>query len=303
MGDSTLCVSLPKFWTEQFHLSKGDHLNIDADSSGNIILTPTSGTLEPEKKIMKIDIDNMTKNELYGSINRSYIDGAYEIIFEGDTKQKVRDIRDILTWFVSLELVKSSKDHMVSRVFLDNSEISIMNLTKEIDTILANLFSRATDSFKTDDVSPDAFQSTIEVKKLAKLAFRSINWQVKNYHSLRKKEYSIQQLTIIWQLIENQLQIAESLDVLGTELIDSASFRKTKNKDKKRLLEHLMLLGTIFKRSTDRDSGLHKDIESLDQELALDPEVAQDQTICHFFDNYRSILKIIRRMMEQTMLL
>ena len=81
-GKVSLAISLPKEWTRDFDLKKGDELVLNKDTHGNLIINSSKDIRETRKKIK---LPKKVAN-LRSEILSFYLHGVNEIVISSDDK-------------------------------------------------------------------------------------------------------------------------------------------------------------------------------------------------------------------------
>ena len=126
-GNTSLTVSIPKKWTDKFHLKKGDEIEID-EQGDSIILKADKGGIKPIKKgILDISI--------LGSLSRRAFDAMYkagydEVEINYTNNSQLVDIEKAINLeAMTFEIVKQEKNKCIVK---NISEAD----TKEFDQLL-----------------------------------------------------------------------------------------------------------------------------------------------------------------------
>jgi phosphate uptake regulator len=260
LGDSTLCVSLPKFWTEQFHLEKGDHLSLDSDSDGNILIVPSGKTIAIEETKAEIIIGRKSDSALRQEITLAYINGCSEVIVKGDILNRIESLRTIFSSLMGLEMMAPTKKIALGKVLLDIDKVSIKNTIEKIGLLVGESFENIEDSLIRSDRSADALGIRYEIERLANLGNRAINTYLGGHLSKRCREFSITGLVSAKHQIHTLIQIEEHLSRLDRDVIRNSRQDTTTKKDQRLIKSILLDLKKIFRNTLVADP---KDSERL----------------------------------------
>lgn len=144
-GNSSYVVSLPKKWIIENKLEKGAVIYIEEDKDGNLTFAPKEPP-ESEPRTYVLDITGMDEAILKRQICSAYINN-YQY-FEIRSKKPIKDpmdLKNILTYFVGLEIMEESHTRILVRNFVDVKMVSIEELMKKMFLLLKSMMKDLTE--------------------------------------------------------------------------------------------------------------------------------------------------------------
>jgi len=92
---TTLLVSLPKKWVNQYNVKKGDEINIEK-KDGSLLITPTKQT-KPKKKTAYLSIKSDYKQYIKLIITSTYRMGYDLVNIDFDTKKQFNTLQEVIS--------------------------------------------------------------------------------------------------------------------------------------------------------------------------------------------------------------
>jgi phosphate uptake regulator len=139
-GNSSFVVSIPKKWIKKNRLGKGDVMYIDENKDGNLLLAPKEPP-EPEPRTFKLNITDLSLSRIKREISSAYINNYqyYELINK-KTFEDPMEIKDILTYFIGIEIMEETNNRILVKDFVDVKMVSIEELMKKMHLLLQSMF-------------------------------------------------------------------------------------------------------------------------------------------------------------------
>ncbi len=151
-GRVSLSISLPKEWTKEFNLKKGDEIVLNEDIQGNLIVNSSKKTKDMKRKIhLPKKIPN-----LRSEILSYYLHGVREIKIS-DTKKidsyiRIK-IKKMISSLIGFEIMDDSSNEILVKDMLNYSQMSIKDLLKRILRILISMYEDTYEAIIKKDIS------------------------------------------------------------------------------------------------------------------------------------------------------
>ena len=139
-GNSSYVVSIPKKWIKKNQVGKGDIIYLEEDKDGNIVLSPKE-IPEPEPRTFHLDITTLSRLRIKREVSSAYINN-YQY-YELRSKKPLQDpleTKEILTYYIGLEVMEETSNRILVKDFVDVKMISIEELIKKMDLLLQSMF-------------------------------------------------------------------------------------------------------------------------------------------------------------------
>ncbi len=182
-GGSTLVVSLPKAWCQNFDLKVGSKVSLNYNDSGAIILEP----FDKGKDVKESAIIELRGNSIENSLRlmlSKYIRGYKEIIVKADSKGALGQIiKSFLDLTVGFEVVVENEYTAVLEDIVSLPTLTFEKAIRRIDTLVRSLVK---ESISRDKIPGDYILSKdTEVDKFNLYIQRLYNESLKNYTILQ----------------------------------------------------------------------------------------------------------------------
>jgi len=190
-GGSTLVVSLPKAWCQNFNLKVGSKVSLNYSDSGAIILEPFEKGKE-DKEPATIEVtSNSVENSLRLMLSK-YIRGYKEITVKSDSKSSLSYvIKNFLDLTVGFEVVVEDERTAVLEDIVSLPTLTFDKAIRRIDTLVRSLVK---ESVSRDKIPGDYIISKdTEVDKFNLYIQRLYNQSLKNYSILQMNKIRMEE--------------------------------------------------------------------------------------------------------------
>jgi len=190
-GGSTLVVSLPKAWCQNFNLKVGSKVSLNYSDSGAIILEPFEKGKE-DKEPATIEVtSNSVENSLRLMLSK-YIRGYKEITVKSDSKSSLSYvIKNFLDLTVGFEVVVENETTTVLEDIVSLPTLTFDKAIRRIDTLVRSLVK---ESVSRDKIPGDYIISKdTEVDKFNLYIQRLYNQSLKNYSILQMNKIRMEE--------------------------------------------------------------------------------------------------------------
>lgn len=190
-GGSTLVVSLPKAWCQNFNLKVGSKVSLNYSDSGAIILEPFEKGKE-DKEPATIEVtSNSVENSLRLMLSK-YIRGYKEITVKSDSKSSLSYvIKNFLDLTVGFEVVVENERTTVLEDIVSLPTLTFDKAIRRIDTLVRSLVK---ESVSRDKIPGDYIISKdTEVDKFNLYIQRLYNQSLKNYSILQMNKIRMEE--------------------------------------------------------------------------------------------------------------
>ncbi len=212
-GNSSFVISLPSYWIKKNELKKGNNVFFEENSEGNLIITPS---IEEKSDVEKIKINIKSKDsveQVSRKLVSAYIKGynVIQISYSKDfDEKKLKEIKNIITGLVALEITEQTNETIKVREFLDINKVSLQDIIRRMDIIIKSMFEKSRSSFSYKNYN-ELLDRDKEVNKLYHLSFRVIRKAFMNPQIFRSLNVNHLDLFIIWRIVANMEKIADEI--------------------------------------------------------------------------------------------
>jgi phosphate uptake regulator len=154
IGGNTLYVSLPKYWTNEMQLQKGDKVTLVARPDSSMCIYPTAKRERPREIVLEIDPKDQSKS-LERGITAAYVDG-FDIIklkaAERLTEEQQDFIREIVNHLFGLEVIEVTGNTVTIQCLLKQT-LSIEKTVQRIHNVILSMLSETISALEERDVN------------------------------------------------------------------------------------------------------------------------------------------------------
>jgi len=246
VGHSTLSITLPKKWTSEVGLKRGDAVTLR--SEGRILsVYPGSTGVEPATRDCTIDGEECREpGMLYQAIVGSYMMGFDSITVESKRPLSVASTENLHQAVQSLlgaGIVEQHPNRVVIQNFIDPSKFSIPLLAKRLHTLLDSMLRTLIDNVYRMDaqVATDIGRSKMEAARVYNLIVRQLLSGIQDRSAARRMEVDSPTIIVGGRVVcRNLAAIAECLENIANALLGLASSKKPPSKKNLEALTELL---------------------------------------------------------------
>ncbi len=282
-GSSSLTITLPVKWTEQYHLHKGDYLDVE-ESGPRLILTTPKEMSQSTKEVSTTDSGIFTKNNL----SHLYQLGYDEIIINFDTKETLDEIKERLPNCIGFEIMEQKEHTIVIKSIATT-------LDTEFDTLLKKSFQTTNDLAKSllNSLEQQTFDKLSEIRSLEVLNNKFTDTCIR---ILNKKGYKIPNRTMqVYEIIKNIERIADEFKHLCDVFLHHKKIDKQLLSACKEVVEYYITFYTLFYAF---DPALKKKIYLNKKKLQETLITAIEQSKGSTSTAYHHLLNIVQKTFE-----
>lgn len=183
-GKSSYVMSVPKQWIDTHGLTKGDTLSVEVNET-NLVVHPKDAASSDTNKSVTIDADGHNMEVVKRKLIAAYINDADTItITDNDLRDKLDDIKDVISTLVAMETVQQDSTSMKLRSFLNIDDVDVQSTLRKADHILTATFNELLNALN-GDADPTTISNAIterdeDMNRMCFLLFRAINHRVNN---------------------------------------------------------------------------------------------------------------------------
>ncbi|MBI4158990.1 phosphate uptake regulator PhoU [Candidatus Woesearchaeota archaeon] len=218
-GTSSYVLSLPSEWTKKNKLGKGDLISISENINNELVLSIPSKEKSMQKREVVIHVGNKDLTRIKRELISAYINNYGIIRIQGKiSSDYVEEIRSILKGLTALELVEQTSDSLVTKDFLDISEITFQEILRKMDTITRSMMLDLKNIAK-ENISKSIIARDVEVNRMTYLIIRTMRFTLES-PSLSHKENRVSMANIlnVWDVALNIEGIADDLKRTSREV-------------------------------------------------------------------------------------
>lgn len=170
VGASSLSISLPKSWSENFQIQRGDVLFWDEAANGTLQLLPPQIARASKDRLnllYRIRVDGLVDEEdiLGKLVVGNYVLGRNFIVFysrRGFSSSQQREIHQAVRRLMGINIVEETTHEIKIQCAVDVEQYSINQLVKRLFKIIKRMFLTALEALKTIDC--DAANTVVEIE-------------------------------------------------------------------------------------------------------------------------------------------
>jgi len=283
-GGSTLIVSLPKVWIEQFGLGKGDEVLLIAPASGPLSVIPADAALEEGVLVLK---EGATLDQAVRSLISLYLAGysSIAIRLDGASPGILRGIKEMARrWLAGVEVVDERLDGMVLNVVQLHRDLPPKQVISRMGTLTSGMVQDSLSLLAepSREEVHDLIDRDDEVDRFYHYMVRLTNLSVIDPRILEPLEVEGPQLllsyTLVARSIERVADHATNIAMLALEgELDVSSFEE------------------FYRRSFGSTTHFRRSVE-----LVLEPDVERAQALLEETSDYlreleRSFVRALER--------
>ncbi len=230
-GGSTLVVSLPKVWCQNFDLKVGSKVMLNYNEKGGIMMEPFERGQSSSTATVDIKKNSDMENELRMLISL-YIQGVKRINIRSDDKKAMDDvIRRFLEFTIGFEIVDEKGNEAILE---DLISLPMLTFDKGMKRMVTLVRSIVTESISEEKIPIDyILQKENEVDKFNIYIQRLFSQTLKDYSVLQLNKISSSQ-ALSYLLVS---RVLERIADHGVRIYTLLGERKLKNTEIKNYLE------------------------------------------------------------------
>ena len=155
VGKSTLTVSLPSEWTDEYDIDKGDHVYLSESRNGSVTVYPRlTGTVLDGA--VTIDAEALSPVALERAVVGSYVLGRNRIRVESDdgiSGEKMDALYDAESQLIGTGIVEEGGEAVVLRCSINHDGFSVNELLSRLDSTGRTMRNETVDALNACDAS------------------------------------------------------------------------------------------------------------------------------------------------------
>lgn len=256
-GGSTLVVSLPKAWCQNFDLKVGSKVMINYSEKGGIMLEPFDKSQESSSVTVEFNKSSDPENELRMLVSR-YIQGVKKIVVKSEDRKKMDEIiRKFLELTVGFEIVDEKGNEATME---DLISLPMLTFDKGMRRMVTLVRSIVTESTNPEKIPLEyILQKENEVDKFNIYLQRLFNQSLKDYSVLQLNKISSTEAL-------SYLLVSRILERIADHGIRIYSLLGEKALENKEIVKYIRDATEIMGRSI--EYYFRKDVNGANQEIA-----------------------------------
>jgi len=172
-------VVLPKDWSRNVELKKGDRIDLVLEEDGSIRLLPP-GVMREHVKTVSLQTENYTTpKNIDISLKANYMSGYDIIIIESKKRiepELKKAVRASVTELIGVEVSEETSDKLVLRAIVDPTGFPFESLIKRIFALALSMYNDSATAFQERDLAlaSDVVERGKETMKLYRLMIRQL---------------------------------------------------------------------------------------------------------------------------------
>ncbi len=190
-GGSTLVVSLPKIWCQNFNLKVGSKVSLNYSERGAIILEPFEKTREDATSVIELKSSENPDNDMRILISK-YIQGTKRITIRSKSKSILDyTINKFMELTVGFEVIEESQNEAILEDIISLPTLTFEKALKRMDTLVRSI---VRESISEQKISPEyVAKKENEVDKFNIYIQRLFNQSLKDYSVLQLNKISTEE--------------------------------------------------------------------------------------------------------------
>jgi len=234
LGNSSFAIALPKNWVVKAGLKKGDNIFITPNSNGELIVQPSRGGINGERKI-EINIEEKDGLTLRREIVSCYINGYNLFHIKGKKSREISDgIKKAIDGLVGMEIIKNESEEIIAKDLFNMEEMDISNFVRRIDNNLREMFDILIEGFNKRKITQiqlsDIIGADADINKFHLLISRILSIGVDNPSVLTGLKIESLSLVNNWWFSFNLEHIGDEIKsvikTIKNETLDENEYEK-----------------------------------------------------------------------------
>jgi phosphate uptake regulator len=172
LGPSTLAMTLPAEWTQEYSVEKGDEVSLRMDGNGPLTVIPESVQTEDSEAV--INASGLSADALERAIVAQYVLGRRVIhveVPEGETLQSthINAVYNAETQLMGLGVVEETPDSIAIRCSVDAEDFTLDNLLERLESTGSTMRNEAIKALAHEN--PDLAQRALNRERQANKIF------------------------------------------------------------------------------------------------------------------------------------
>ena len=171
LGPSTLAMTLPATWTEEFGVEKGDEVHIRRAGRGTLTVTPAETVREGTTAV--IHADELGAEAVERAIVAQYVLGRRVIRIEQSagplSSAVINAVYDAESQLMGLGVIEETPDHIAIRCSVDPADFTLENLLQRLERTGATMRDEAVTALLEGD--PDLAERALNRERQANKIF------------------------------------------------------------------------------------------------------------------------------------
>ncbi len=190
-GGSTLVVSLPKVWCQNFNLKVGSKVSLNYSERGAIILEPFEKTREDATSVIELKSSENPDNDMRILISK-YIQGIKRITIRSKSKSILDyTINKFMELTVGFEVIEESQNEAILEDIISLPTLTFEKALKRMDTLVRSI---VRESISEQKISQEyVAKKENEVDKFNIYIQRLFNQSLKDYSVLQLNKISTEE--------------------------------------------------------------------------------------------------------------
>lgn len=186
-GGSTLVVSLPKAWCDNFSLKVGSKVTINYNEKGGVLIEPFDKRQERPDVFVEIKKSSDPENEIRMLISR-YIQGIKKINIKSDDKKTMDDIlRKFIDFTIGFEIIDEGENEAILEDLISLPMLTFDKAIRRMETLVRSIVN--------ESINPEKIPLDYILKKENEVD--KFNIYIQRLYNQCLKDYSVLQLNKI----------------------------------------------------------------------------------------------------------
>lgn len=190
-GGSTLVVSLPKIWCQNFNLKVGSKVSLNYSERGAIILEPFEKSKEEMSSVIELTSSGNPDNDMRMLISK-YIQGAKKITIKSKNKPYLDLVLNrFMELTIGFEIIEETNGEAIIEDIISLPTLTFEKALKRMDTLVRSI---VRESMSEQKISKDyVAKKENEVDKFNIYIQRLFNQSLKDYSVLQLNKISTEE--------------------------------------------------------------------------------------------------------------
>ncbi len=223
IGGTSLYVSLPKDWTRQMQLKRGDEVTLTQQSDGSMSIHPIVVPEKPRQIVLDVQAQESGRF-LKRKVIAAYVDGFDTIQIKAEkrfTDEQHDIIREITEALFGLEVIEVTSNSITIQCLL-TSKLPIEKTFQRIHSIISSMFTEAISALREHDVNlaKSVSKRIQDVKRLRFVIYRTLRGLIVFPGAIQQMEMSLIDSVDYLRILHRVTEIADNVNGIAESIVE-----------------------------------------------------------------------------------
>jgi phosphate uptake regulator len=256
-GGSTLVVSLPKAWCDNFRLKVGSKVMLNYNERGGVLIEPFDRSQSHSDVVLEITSASDKENDIRMLISK-YIQGVKRIVIKSENRTMMDDVlRKFIDFTIGFEIIDERENEATIEDLISLPMLTFDKAIRRMETLVRSIVS---ESINPDKIPFDyILKKENEVDKFNIYIQRLFNQCLKDYSVLQLNKISSEE-ALSYLLLSRILERVADHGIRIYTLVDKGQQREVE------VIDYVKEASGIFSRSM--EYFFKKDTKNANEEIS-----------------------------------